>query len=549
VTLKDTGEKLDAATYLKGVLPAEMPAEWPIEALKTQCVAAASYGASKSWLLFSDTRDQAFLPARRTAKTDGIVDAMAGILAYHGGAPARLFYSASCGGHTLDDWAPAYLRATECPCGREVSGHQHGLCQWGARELAERGLSWRAILDWYYHDIEIRSNWGEEVAMKGSTFGVHFQTPPELNSEPTEMIRKSAMRVIKGIDPDAWPSTPRELFPKQRVLARLWRGRDAQDHELMRKGAAGADEYWLDVGPRFLRLAEGGCLDWLGPNEPHPSLEPDGPAAMEAFWVRLVELMAAAGGRPWAWSFGVGWPDRECAKDHLGSIAAAIRAGGGLEVHEYGCPSVMDGDGWWTLRIRRTIAELYAAGLPPAEDWVIVGECGITWGLLKNQPDKGWQSRPSWVYPAQFGLPQGGMTEERFWRQMAWLDDEYRKLPEILAMTPFVTNPNSDWSTFDWGSALIARSIVKLAASSGIGVEEELAERMQAQLIPQNPGAAFYTYGRARGWEPISVERDETVAGIAYRCQSWFTPATMMQHLVFCEVGNWGAIRHTDRAN
>jgi SpoIID/LytB domain protein len=43
VTLRDTNQQVDVATYLQGVVPSEMPASWPVEALKAQCVAATSY--------------------------------------------------------------------------------------------------------------------------------------------------------------------------------------------------------------------------------------------------------------------------------------------------------------------------------------------------------------------------------------------------------------------------------------------------------------------------------------------------------------------------
>ncbi len=75
--------------------------------------------------------------------------------------------------------------------------------------------------------------------------------------------------------------------------------------------------------------------------------------------------------------------------------------------------------------------------------------------------------------------------------------------------------------------------------------EAALGEYIQDYVIPQNPAAAFYAYGRARGWEPISGEVDYQ----GCRAQDWYSPEDQTQHIIWCRIGDWGNLRHFDRAN
>jgi stage II sporulation protein D len=35
-------------------------------------------------------------------------------------------------------------------------GHGVGLCQWGAKGMAEKGMDYHSILKYYYRDVEVR---------------------------------------------------------------------------------------------------------------------------------------------------------------------------------------------------------------------------------------------------------------------------------------------------------------------------------------------------------------------------------------------------------
>lgn len=91
--------------YLKGVVPAEMPPYWGVEALKAQAIAGRTYAVEHLGGADFDLRaselDQAYsgLTDQR-AESNSAVDATRGqVLTYHGN-PIVAFYMASDGGHT-----------------------------------------------------------------------------------------------------------------------------------------------------------------------------------------------------------------------------------------------------------------------------------------------------------------------------------------------------------------------------------------------------------------------------------------------------------------
>lgn len=155
---------MDFEDYLKGVVVVEMYTGWPMEALKAQAIAARTYAlwyvisndGRGRWDVDTTTRFQAYV-SRRHPRTSQAVDDTAGIVGttFDTGLVRRTYYSSSCGGHTRNNWGPAWLRSTPCPCGRGVFGHRNGMCQYGARFLAARGYTAFQILDFYY-----KLSWG-----------------------------------------------------------------------------------------------------------------------------------------------------------------------------------------------------------------------------------------------------------------------------------------------------------------------------------------------------------------------------------------------------
>jgi len=115
---------LDA--YLLGVVPGEMPKEWPAAALQAQAVAARSYALASmaknmSFDLYSDTRSQVYYGvAAESPATTIAVKATRGEILTYGGKVATTFYYSSSGGRTASSEdvfgvVTPYLQARDDP--------------------------------------------------------------------------------------------------------------------------------------------------------------------------------------------------------------------------------------------------------------------------------------------------------------------------------------------------------------------------------------------------------------------------------------------------
>ncbi len=94
--------------YVRGVVSAEMPSNWPAAALEAQAVASRTYaltdhaGGSR-FDVYSDTRSQVYRGvAAETAATNAAVAATAGQIVTYGGRPAITYFFSSSGGMTED---------------------------------------------------------------------------------------------------------------------------------------------------------------------------------------------------------------------------------------------------------------------------------------------------------------------------------------------------------------------------------------------------------------------------------------------------------------
>ncbi len=92
--------------YLKGVVPKESPASWPIEALKAQAVAARSYAIAtpvrgNGFDQYDDTRSQVYGGASaENVQTNQAVDETRLQVVTYGGQVAQTFFFSTSGGHT-----------------------------------------------------------------------------------------------------------------------------------------------------------------------------------------------------------------------------------------------------------------------------------------------------------------------------------------------------------------------------------------------------------------------------------------------------------------
>ena len=104
--------------YLRGVVPAEMPASWPAEALKSQAIAARSYAEAHvhpgigAYDLFDDTRSQVYQGSlgEVTAATNAIT-ATAGQVLKSGASVITALYHSADGGATENN-EDVYTSAT-----------------------------------------------------------------------------------------------------------------------------------------------------------------------------------------------------------------------------------------------------------------------------------------------------------------------------------------------------------------------------------------------------------------------------------------------------
>lgn len=92
--------------YLLGVVPGEVPKEWPAEALRAQAVAARSYAIAsfvkgQQWDVYADVRSQAYHGVERESpSTSDAVAATRGEVLTYDGQVVTAFYYSSSGGRT-----------------------------------------------------------------------------------------------------------------------------------------------------------------------------------------------------------------------------------------------------------------------------------------------------------------------------------------------------------------------------------------------------------------------------------------------------------------
>ena len=125
---------LGLEAYLLGVVPGEMPKDWPLEALKAQAVAARTYAVAhlvngKGFDLYSDWRSQLYygVSSEAPGPSQAVRETRGQILTYEGKA-AQTFYFSSSGGRTissLDAFGSdfPYLVAVDDPWDEESPNH------------------------------------------------------------------------------------------------------------------------------------------------------------------------------------------------------------------------------------------------------------------------------------------------------------------------------------------------------------------------------------------------------------------------------------------
>ncbi|HEX3264494.1 MAG TPA: SpoIID/LytB domain-containing protein [Candidatus Limnocylindrales bacterium] len=107
-TLVDVVNELPIESYLRGVVPAEIPASWPVESVKAQAIAARSYAANHrhpgtgSFDFHNDTRSQMYLGVlvEKSASNSAISATVGQVVLTSTGGIANTMFHSSDGGWT-----------------------------------------------------------------------------------------------------------------------------------------------------------------------------------------------------------------------------------------------------------------------------------------------------------------------------------------------------------------------------------------------------------------------------------------------------------------
>jgi hypothetical protein len=160
---------LELEEYLRAVVPAEMPALWPPEAVKAQAVASRTYAQyaienprhPNADICANPAHCQNFNLDKIHPKSDEAIQATKNTIARYNGATINAFFSANCGGQSRSNEdvfgsaALPYLRRVDCPDKGQKNGHGVGLCQYGARALAQQGRTFDQIVRHYYTGVTL----------------------------------------------------------------------------------------------------------------------------------------------------------------------------------------------------------------------------------------------------------------------------------------------------------------------------------------------------------------------------------------------------------
>ncbi len=121
VLLHGKVRRMPLEAYVRGVVGAEMPGNWPLAALEAQAVASRTYAITdhaggSHFDVYADTRSQVYLGARaQTAQTNAAVAATAGQIVTYAGQPAIAYFFASSASGSRPGPAPrAAARASRC---------------------------------------------------------------------------------------------------------------------------------------------------------------------------------------------------------------------------------------------------------------------------------------------------------------------------------------------------------------------------------------------------------------------------------------------------
>jgi stage II sporulation protein D len=186
---------LDLEAYLLGVVAAEIPSDWEMEALKAQAVASRTYAlyekqnaGRRPYHILATVDSQMYLGRRgeRTRATEAVEATRDLVITYRGDViPA--FYHSSCGGHTenaLELWGidEPFLKGVDCDC-QNIS--TYGIWE---KRFTTAGVI-RALRRQGFRLADIGSVEMGDLTPAGRVKNVIFRNSGRATSVPAETIR------------------------------------------------------------------------------------------------------------------------------------------------------------------------------------------------------------------------------------------------------------------------------------------------------------------------------------------------------------------------
>jgi SpoIID/LytB domain protein len=206
VLIGATVHRIPLERYVRGVVSAEVPSEWPPAALEAQAIASRTYALTahagdrskigQRFDVYSDTRSQVYRGASaETAQTNAAVAASAGQIVTYAGAPAITYFFADSGGMTEDvqnAWPGSepqpWLRGVSDPYDTGAQSHWKLTMSFADASVRLQGL------------IKGRLR-GIEVLQRG--FSPRILTAAILGSTGTTRVSGAELAVRLGL-PDTW---------------------------------------------------------------------------------------------------------------------------------------------------------------------------------------------------------------------------------------------------------------------------------------------------------------------------------------------------------
>jgi SpoIID/LytB domain protein len=269
--------------YVQGVVPAESPASWPLDALKAQAVAARTYAITTSkggagWDQYPDTRSQVYagVGGERPSSNEAVAETRGEVVTYQGQPVVTYFFSTS-GGQTenventplgnapkpwlkgvedpYDDVSPKHrwgpMRMSLTTAGRQLRGLVKG--RFRGIKVVQRGVSPRVVAadivgtrgSTRVNGATLRARFGLFDSWAFFTSITSKRTPPPDPPPPSE----STDPLTGGAQPNAFRSILPPPRPHGGLSGQITPARRGQALTIERLGATG----WVAVGTTRVR--------------------------------------------------------------------------------------------------------------------------------------------------------------------------------------------------------------------------------------------------------------------------------------------------------